>query len=420
MTHSGFRPGLHGRRTAVAAGVLLGLVTLLASACASSTQEASSPTPDGSSPTPSSSPAAATYSLGHFPAVPSGSFSDSTARALQAVLDTALEEDLVDGGVTASVLAADGGAWSGAAGTADGVHPVKVGSQFAIASITKTVIAAEVMRLSEEGSLRLSDPVSKHLPSNFDFDTNGATVENLLAMESGIPDPALTYSNYQADPLRYWRPEEVLATVPADRSEPGDHFVYEDANYMLLGLVIEETTGMSVAAALRSSVLADPRLSSMVYQPEERPEGPLALPFLGGQVRPNIVELGGGYLATKAEASEPSGSGGMASDSSALAVWGYLVFGGQLLSEQSLLAMTDFGRGATFDRYGLGVFEQTDIGNGFEVQAVGNAGWDDGGYSTTLVVLPSEGIVISVMTNTAGDPKTLVIPIAQTLASALR
>ena len=53
---------------------------------------------------------------------------------------------------------------------------------------------------------------------------------------------------------------------------------------------------MSVSAALRSHILADPRLSSLVYQPEEKPAGPLALPFLGGQVRPNIIEVGGGYL----------------------------------------------------------------------------------------------------------------------------
>ena len=70
-----------------------------------------------------------------------------------------------------------------------------------------------------------------------------------------------------------WTAQELLATVPSYRNKPGDHFVYEDANYMLLGLVIEETTGMSVAAALRSHILADPRLSSLVYQVEERPKG---------------------------------------------------------------------------------------------------------------------------------------------------
>jgi len=374
---------------------------------------------DTSGPDPSSPPVHATYSLGNFPDVPTGSVPDFTERALQAVLDDAVEQGMP--GVTATVLVADGGAWSGAAGTADGVHPVKVRSQFAIASLTKTVIAAEIMKLSEEGSLRLRDLASDHLPSNFDFDTNGATVENLLSMESGIPDPALseTADAVLTDPLREWTAREVLASVPTHRATPGDHFVYEDANYMLLGLVIEDTTGMSVAAALRSDVLAGPHLSSIVYQTAERPKGPIALPFLGGQVRPNTIEVGGGYLPTKSQASSGSGSGGMASDSGALARWGYLLFGGQLLSEQSVLAMTDFGNDADYDRYGLGVFDQTGLGDGFEVLTVGNGGWDDGGYSTVLTVLASKGIAISVMTNTAGDPVSLVIPIAQDLASAI-
>jgi CubicO group peptidase (beta-lactamase class C family) len=44
---------------------------------------------------------------------------------------------------------------------------------------------------------------------------------------------------------------------------------------------------------------------------------------------------------------------------------------------------------------------------------------DGGGYSSALAVLPSKAIVISVMTNTAGDPKALMFPAAQALAAAL-
>jgi D-alanyl-D-alanine carboxypeptidase len=375
------------------------VVGLMLSACASS-----------------SSPFAVTYTLGHFPSVPTGSFSNSTARAFQGLLKAAIGHRGLPG-ITATVMTADGQLWSGAAGTADGMHPVEVRSQFGIASFTKTVLAAEVMRLSEKGLLRLSDPVAEHLPPSFHFDTNGATIGNLLHMESGIPDPTwFGPSDAEADPLRDWTPEEVLATVPAYRSKPGDRFVYEDANYMLLSLVIKQTAGTTTSAALRSDVLADPRLASMVYQTAERPKGPLALPFLGGKVRPNILEVGGGYLPTKAEASYANGSGCMASDSGALALFGYLLFGGKLVSEQSLLAMTDFGTGF----YGLGVFNQTK-NNAWRSagQAIGNGGWDGGGYSSVLAVLPSEGIVISVMTNTAGDPKTLVFPVAEELASSL-
>ena len=196
MTHEGFRSALHARSAAASVVVVVGL---LMSACTSSTHDVSGPTSSPShSRSPSLSPVGVAYTLGHFPDVPTGSVSDSTARALQAVLDAAVKQDGLPG-VTATVLVADGRAWSGAAGTADGVHPVKVRSEFSIASITKTVIAAEIMRLSEQGKLRLSDPLSEHLPKSFHFDANGATIEDLLSMESGIPDPTLSESAIAKD-----------------------------------------------------------------------------------------------------------------------------------------------------------------------------------------------------------------------------
>jgi CubicO group peptidase (beta-lactamase class C family) len=51
--------------------------------------------------------------------------------------------------------------------------------------------------------------------------------------------------------------------------------------------------------------------------------------------------------------------------------------------------------------------------------AIGNGGWHVGGYSSGLAVLPSRGLVISVMTNTGGDPRALVSPVTEALASAL-
>jgi CubicO group peptidase (beta-lactamase class C family) len=86
---------------------------------------------------------------------------------------------------------------------------------------------------------------------------------------------------------------------------------------------------------------------------------------------------------------------------------------------QALAALASVKRPAGVGPYGLGVIDQTKLANGFGVKAIGNAGLNDGGYSTELTVLPGEGIVISVMTNKGGDPKALVIPIAQVLASTL-
>src|SRR3954451_948707 len=322
----------------------------------------------GAKPTSSGSSTRTTrppYGLGQFPAPPTDALSPTTASTLQAILDRAIPNLP---GVSATVIVAGRGRWSGVAGSADDEHPVEVSSSFGIASLTKTVIAAQVMLLGDQGKLNLSDPVSAHLPADFTFDTNGATIGNLLAMESGIPDPVLN-PDYAADLMRSWSVREVLATVPPYRSKPGDHFVYEDANYMLLGMVVAQVTGRTTAASLRSGVLADPRFASLVYQPDEKPAGPLALPHVGSVLRPDILARGGGYLPWKAEASEGNGSGCMATDAGTLALWGYQLFGGATVSQHSIEAMTDFGVDLPGGegRYGMGIFDQTNLANGYGV-----------------------------------------------------
>lgn len=85
--------------------------------------------------------------------------------------------------------------------------------------------------------------------------------------------------------------------------------------------------------------------------------------------------------------------------------------------------MSDFGAdlpNGVMGPYGMGVFDQTNLASGYGVPTVGNGGWDDGGYSSVMSVIPSEGIAIAVLTNEAGDPKQLVMPLAQQMAAVLR
>ncbi|MGA8038932.1 MAG: serine hydrolase domain-containing protein, partial [Acidimicrobiia bacterium] len=355
------------------------------------------------------------YELGRFRDVPTATMPAAVASELQKVLASAVDDGLP--GVAATVMIAGNGKWSGAAGTADGVEPVTVESQFGIGSITKTVVAGQILRLAEEGAIvDLDDQVSAYLPPGLVFDTNDATIRQLLSMRSGIPEADVVYGPSEPDPLRDWRPEELLAEVPPVRSEPGKYLQYSGTNYILLGMVIEELTGLDLAHALRSGMTSDPGLTALVCQPGERPAGPYALPFLGGKVREDILVIGGGYLPSRSTASSGHGAGCMASDSGSVALWGYLLFGGNLLSESSLGMMTD----TSDDGYGLGVFDLSNFGVDFDVDVVGNGGWDPGGYSATLVVLPSEGTVICVLTNKAGDPADLVLPVAAQLAAAVQ
>ena len=62
-------------------------------------------------------------------------------------------------------------------------------------------------------------------------------------------------------------------------------------------------------------------------------------------IRHDVLKIGGGYLPTASEASSTNRSVGMASDSPALALFGYELFGRHLLSQRSLKAMTTWKTG---------------------------------------------------------------------------
>ena len=226
----------HGHVWALAAIVAL-------AGCASTVASTSTTRPAATSTTqpttPSTTQPDASFPTALFAAIREDPVSEDVADELLAILN-----DKADGsGVTATVMSADG-TWSGAVGKADGVRDVEVDSQFAIASITKTVIAAQVMQMVEAGELSLDDPATDHLPSDLDFDSNGATIRQLLGMRSGIPDYLDAISDSMTtDRQHRWTPTDVLALVATDRSPAGGLFEYSSTNYVLLGLIIEQVRG---------------------------------------------------------------------------------------------------------------------------------------------------------------------------------
>lgn len=158
------------------------------------------------------------------------------AAELQGLIDSWAEGE--QGGLTATLIT-PAGTWSGAAGTAAGDRAMTPNDQMAIASVTKTVVAAQVMQLVEAGELRLGDLAADRLPADLEFDTNGATIDDLLSMRSGIPDwvDPVFWESLSTDPLHAWTAEEVLALVGPERTPVGQVWNYSSTNYALLGLI---------------------------------------------------------------------------------------------------------------------------------------------------------------------------------------
>jgi CubicO group peptidase (beta-lactamase class C family) len=89
--------------------------------------------------------------------------------------------------------------------------PPRVDTHFRIASNSKTMTAAVIVLLAQEGKLSLDDPVSKYVPGLPDGDK--IAIAELLNMRSGLytydDDPEF-WAVLERDPTKVWSPAEVL------------------------------------------------------------------------------------------------------------------------------------------------------------------------------------------------------------------
>jgi D-alanyl-D-alanine carboxypeptidase len=320
---------------------------------------------------------------------------EPVSAALAAELQDVLDESADGHGITATLITPQG-TWSGATGMATRERAMVPNDQMSIASITKTLVAAQVMELIESGELSLDDLAADLLPPDLEFDTNGATIEHLLSMRSGISEYFVDEDELReatmTDPLRVWTLEEKLATVAPERGPLGEGWEYIGTNYLLLGLIIEQVTGRSVAEVLRSGVLDGDGYERLIYQPDERPTDPMAMP-LGAPAK--TFEKGGGYLPSLANATMFTSEGAMASDAPTLARWFRALCAGQIVSPASLDEMTDFEERP---EYGLGIWDRRPE-YGSSSGALGHTGLAREGYRTAALCFQDPGAVVVVLAN---------------------
>ena len=211
------------------------------------------------------------------------------------------------------------------------------------------------MRLVEAGEISLDAPATEYLPADFTFDTNGATIRQLLSHRSGIPD---WYDDMEE--RSRWTGVVSGSSTRSSRSlarlaVPSGAFEYADTNYNLLGLVIEHVRQRPLVDVLRDGVLRVEGTERLIYQPDEAPTDPMAMPR--GESR-DALEQGGGYLPSISDTIDGA-AGGMASDSISLARWWRAFCAGEIVSEASLTEMSTFYEDVEVD-YGLGLFNPAD------------------------------------------------------------
>jgi D-alanyl-D-alanine carboxypeptidase len=271
-------------------------------------------------------------------------------------------------GVTAAVVSGGELVWSGAAGVRrDGKTPLGASDALVIGSVTKTFIAATVLQLAQERSLRLSDPVTRYLPEAPIDDA--ITIHQLLDHSSGLADVFndTTKRAIEEHPERGWTSEQVMQALHAPWYDPGEDWAYANTNYLLLGLIIEQVTGTPLDEVLAA-----------------RFTGPLGLDAT------RLISTDPGEVLPPAWATIFWGSGAMVSSAEDLATWGDALLGGKLLRPYMQSQMLHVNG----HEYGLGV-QRLDLG---EVTGYGHTGLLNT-YTTLLIHLPADDVTIALLVN---------------------
>jgi D-alanyl-D-alanine carboxypeptidase len=191
--------------------------------------------------------------------------------------------------------------------------PMTLEHRFRIASVTKLFVATVVLQLVDEGAFELDGEVG--------LIEGGVTVRQLLNHTSGLPHGVEI--NELLEPYREnlahrpeWTPRDMLGLIESRPrlSAPGEGWYYSGSNYVVLGLLVEETTGASLSEELRRRILDPlglpdtelPELSSTAagltrgYLPADNPvlPGPGPGPVDVSEVEP--FGWGGGGMVSSA------------------------------------------------------------------------------------------------------------------------
>lgn len=254
------------------------------------------------------------------------------AAEVCAALDNYLESTGTPGGSVA-VRFIDGSEHVCVAGMAniEASRPVSEAERFRLNSITKTFVGALILLLAEDGLLSLEDPLSDHVTG---FDGSDPTIAQLLNHSSGIGEYIFD-DVLRADSARPHTEDELLTVARSKpiEFEPGTRFEYSNTNFLLLGVIASEAGEGHWSEQVRARILNPLGLNNTFVDAFEEVPGDSARGYdVSGTAPVDITDTFHLSVGTSA--------GCMVSNARDLLHWGSAIYGGEVLSEESFVAMT--------------------------------------------------------------------------------
>ncbi|WP_404348092.1 beta-lactamase family protein [Sutcliffiella horikoshii] len=176
---------------------------------------------------------------------------------IQEFMDQAIQEYNIPG-ASLSVIHNGTSIFQNSWGEMSNGEEVKQDTTFLIGSVSKPLTSLAVMMLVEEGKIDLDSPIDDYIPW-FTYESLGEeeiTVRHLLNLTSGIgvSDGLEVTDNFKSN-NNIKGAAERLSGVKLDHP-PGEVYVYNSANYLLLGAIIEAVSNQSFGRFMEQHVFS--------------------------------------------------------------------------------------------------------------------------------------------------------------------
>ena len=275
-------------------------------------------------------------------------------------------------------------------------------SVFQIGSMTKQFTAIAVLMLEEQGKLKVSDPISKYIPSY--PNGNNITIHNLLTHTSGIRD-FTKMKTLQDIAQKEMTPEKMVnffKNEPVDLA-PGEKFEYNNSGYVILGYIIEIVSGETYEDFIKKNIFDNVEMINSYYATDRKIIKNRAYGYHKkdyGYVNKTVINF-----------SVPFASGSLMSTLDDMLKWQ------NALNENLLL--TSKGETKAFTKYQLNDGKEIEYGYGWHLKNInGIATREHGGsifgFKSMAVYIPSEDIYVLGFSNCdCNSPTQLVKDIAK-------
>jgi len=269
-------------------------------------------------------------------------------------------------------------------------------TKFRLGSLTKQFTAASILLLEERGRLKIDDPVKKYLPDAPPA-WDRITIFNLLTHSSGIPN-FTGFPEYKSIEPFSITAEKLVAMFrdkPLDFA-PGEKMSYSNSGYVLLGHLIERIAGLSYSSFVRENIFTPLGMADSGYDSNSA-----IIPHRASGYSPLGATLtNAGFI----HMSVPHAAGALYSTTEDLLKWERGLFGGKVLSANSLKRMTT----AYKNNYAFGLVVREENGR----RTISHNGGIEG-FNTMLLYDPDQKVTVAVLGNVNGTaPQDIALKLA--------